>query len=183
MTKLHCLHTFRLGNSDAAIVNWYDIVDTEIVSPQLTADEISGNYLAEMHQDATSVHCVYTGCTLTDENKTFKVVSPRNDAGVATGGMTPPNCAYLLRHNLIGTTNSGRNYLPGVPEAAVGDFGEVTAGTLAYINTQWAAYIGKLVAAYPSFQLNVKTKGNVFKGVQASNCDSLLATQRRRLRT
>lgn len=182
MPNVHVLHTFRMGSRDAAIVNWFDVIPGEITTPQVLADEISGNYLAEMHQDATSGACIYTGCIVTDEFKAFKVTSARNAAGAAPGGMTPPNVSYLLRHNMVGTTSSGRNYLPGVPEAAVGDYGEVTAGTVTYINGQWASFMAKLVAAYPSLQHKIKRADGTFGLVESSAVDGKVATQRRRLR-
>lgn len=176
------LFKYELGTRPAANVLYFTYDDGDITTNEVFATQITNNWADEMVADATAGACVFTGTTMTDVLETFQVETAENKAGTGTGQMAGPAATYLLRYSLVGTTQKGRSYLPGVGEDTIDAYGTVSSGTSNYIDDGYDTFISKMVANVPSFTHVVKTKGDVFRVVASSNCDSKIATQRRRLR-
>lgn len=104
-------------------------------------------------------------------------------AGPASGAAATPQVSYLIRKNtaLAGRKNRGRLYLPGVMEVAVDSAGKVDSG-----------YVTDITAAFTSFQTHCAAKSmtpvilhNSLEsptGITSWACETVCATQRRRLR-
>lgn len=110
------------------------------------------------------------------------------DRGMSIGGggaatMAPVNTAYLLHKStdLGGRKGRGRMYLPGVLEADVSSFGNITAGIVTAINVDAAALLSGLTTELVPMVLlhSDATAPTLVTGLQ---CDGIAATQRRRMR-
>lgn len=68
---------------------------------------------------------------------------PVDFPGEASGGTFPPNVAYLVqkRTSTPGRRGRGRMYLPGVPEGAVGNGGDVAPATVIGLNTNLSDWL------------------------------------------
>lgn len=181
-TKLRVLHKYDIGGRAGANVLHYDIDIADVASPAALATTLASEWADEMVEDATASAVTYTGCIVTDEAKTFMSESVLSKAGTATGEMAGPAAAFLVRYSLAGTTTTGRSYLPGVPENAIDSYGNLTGGTISYIEAQYEIMRAKLEVTYPSIEQVVKLKSGSYAQIIDRNVDSKMATQRRRLR-
>lgn len=106
-------------------------------------------------------------------------------AGLGAGNCVPQNTAYLLRKRtaLGGRRNRGRMFVPGVPEAAVSNAGELTAPTVSDINDVNDVFLASLATFLtPMVILHRNDPFLPPTEVTALICQSTVATQRRRLR-
>jgi len=106
--------------------------------------------------------------------------------GSGSGDREPPNCSAIIRKQTAagGRKNRGRIYMPsGVLQAAqVDGAGVIDSAVVTGLNTQWENLRVALVAAdyVPYLFHSDATAPTVITGFSA---ESLLATQRRRLRS
>lgn len=120
------------------------------------------------------------------------VVGIYADGGVGADALSivPQNTAFLChkRTNYGGRGGRGRFYLPGVQESQVDNVGVVISGKVTALNTRLAAMLTDLAAFSPSlgmFVLHDSAGAHAAdppRQVTSLTCDSVVATQRRRLR-
>lgn len=126
-------------------------------------------------------------------------------AGGFTGSAMPGNVAFLVRKLIGGVrgAKSGRMYVPGVDESATfSDQNNVTDTTTAAMNVKWASFLDNInqdsgLSSYSSYMVvsHILTRyppkpsqavgsPHTGQGLKVSGLvqDTLLATQRRRLR-
>jgi hypothetical protein len=112
-------------------------------------------------------------------------------SGTDTGSTNPQNCAYLIKKfsTTPGRQGRGRMYQPGTRESQVNDLGVVTAAEANVIGAGWNAFFSQLANGLdPVPDLPVVILHTVGTPVQTPSplagvqCDSVIATQRRRLR-
>lgn len=107
-------------------------------------------------------------------------------AGANTGECSPPNVTFLVRKltALGGRSGRGRWYIPGVRETSVGEDGVLQEGSVTFMQAElddFLVAVGALntnlvVLHQPGAPLTTPTP------LTALQCDSRVATQRRRLR-
>jgi hypothetical protein len=106
--------------------------------------------------------------------------------GLQGGAAIPQNSAYLIRKRtaVAGKQGRGRMYLPGVEESAVDALGNLTAQRITDLNVSGTNYLQRLVdnAKVGSAALLHSLVGDVPDDITTLQCDSKIATQRRRLR-
>lgn len=104
----------------------------------------------------------------------------------ATGGAAVPNVAFLIRKGTGqgGRAGRGRCYVPGVPEENVLDGGGLNGATVLQITADWANFMGKVVLEdlNPVLLHGVGSPLTSPTLITSWECDSTVATQRRRLR-
>lgn len=135
-----------------------------------------------------------------DETGPAAIVSSALGGGAA-GAQSAPNTAYLLHKvtALGGRRGRGRAYWPGVPETQVTEAGVLDAGVRTQAASDWNQFITTLDGIGMPLQLEhaPATTWQLVDGqprriptgsapspteVISGDCDSLVATQRRRLR-
>lgn len=112
------------------------------------------------------------------------------DTGANSGNVLPQNSAYLVhkRTAVGGRGGRGRMYLPGCAEGSVSDTGVVASGTLTTFNTAWAGFLSDVTSGLFITELVVLhdssggTAGDPPAVITSLTMDSVIATQRRRLR-
>lgn len=118
-------------------------------------------------------------------------VGPMFDLGVAhqggdAGQPLPPNTTMLVRKNTAigGKHGSGRLYIPGITEAASDGTGTLGAESVTYHNGQMADWLEALSShGIPMVLLHAtEWAAGAEQTVTALTVQSVLATQRRRLR-
>ncbi len=110
--------------------------------------------------------------------------------GNALGPLIPQNSAHLVRKNtaLGGRRNRGRLYLPGVGETTVGDNGVLTASRIAEVTGAMQAWRSALVTSADVDEMVILHSSSLLSPtptptpVTSLACQSVIATQRRRLR-
>jgi len=128
--------------------------------------------------------------------------SSSGSAGTKAGTLFPPNVSFLIRKNTAigGRQGSGRIYMPGVGDSLADDAGNVTGAYRTTLNTAWSAFLTALgSASAPMVLLHSHGAYSKMVGDPAQieivivapraptpvtdlSVDSVLATQRRRLR-
>nr|CRY96773.1 hypothetical protein [uncultured prokaryote] len=176
------LVTYTVGNRPGANVLHFAVDEATIITNQKLADDFNVQWAIYNNEDAAASACIYTGVKLTADDKTWQAFSSASKPGTATGEMSSPGVAFLMRYVLNGTTVTGRSYIPGVPEAAINSNGVVTGGTVTYLQDQMEDFWDKMATDYTGLLQEVKMKDGSFKGVASTSVDSLICTQRRRLR-
>lgn len=110
--------------------------------------------------------------------------------GNSASTVLPQNSAFLVhkRTPYAGHRGRGRIYIPGVPEAAVDNVGNVGSATLSAWNTPLASFVAAVTAESTLTGLVVLHSTSIHSTTPAPyyitslSMDPLLATQRRRLR-
>ncbi len=109
--------------------------------------------------------------------------------GGGTAAPLPQNSALLFhkRSGAAGRRNRGRFYLPGVGEGAVDGAGRVGAPDVAAFNTLVTSFLGAVVTAESVANMVILHSDGISTApdptiVNFMNCDTVIATQRRRLR-
>lgn len=125
---------------------------------------------------------VYDRLTLTDDTGTIY-----DSSTSAAGGITNPSCpwntAYLVKKTTgqAGRANRGRLYLPGVEEEDVDNAGIIETVKLGSIQTALAAF--QTAVETNDFTLEILHNSvTTPTSVVALQCQTQVATQRRRLR-
>lgn len=121
-------------------------------------------------------------------------------AGTSAGTAGSPQVAYLIRKNtaLGGRQGAGRMYQPGWSETDVDSTGTISGGTRTGLQTAWSAFLAGLSSvSYPMYLLHshgaitTMRDANLYvrtvaprapTEVTSLSVDSVVATQRRRLR-
>jgi hypothetical protein len=109
---------------------------------------------------------------------------PVDFPGLAAGGMMPCNNAYLIqkRTETPGRRGRGRSYLPGVPEGAVDDAGQVAPASVDGINLNLSDMKDDMLTDDWVQQLLHASSPFAPSPVTTYLCQPLIATQRKRLR-
>lgn len=120
--------------------------------------------------------------TLTAEGGFF--IDNETVPGGAPATTVPPNTSFLLKKVtfISGRSEQGRMYMPGVWEAVVSGTGVVDATIRDDLTTAANAFLGKLTADGIDMAILHTNEFNPPTRVVELNCDSRVATQRRRLR-
>lgn len=114
-------------------------------------------------------------------------------AGGLTNAPLPQNCAHLVRKrtDAAGRRGRGRFYIPGVPEGEVTPTGVLSTTYVDGMTASAQAFLDELatpVGAYPSLELVILHRSEGIGTEPAPTpvtqliCESVIATQRRRLR-
>lgn len=102
------------------------------------------------------------------------------------GGAAAPNVSFLVHKNtaLGGRAGRGRAFIPGVPESVVDQAGEIAGATVTAMNGGLADFFADLATAdLPAYLLHGEDSPITTPTVITSfACDTVAATQRRRLR-
>lgn len=147
-------------------------------------DAFSDQFMFWVNASYSCVRCdLYTNLgTGTLINSSTAAARP----GLQGGAPVPQNTAYLLRKRTgrAGRAGSGRMYLPGVEESAVDATGNVTAQRITDFNTAGTNFITQVqgITGVDGPALLHSLIGDLPNAVTAIQCDSKVATQRRRLR-
>jgi hypothetical protein len=173
------------GGSDPFGMVTFGINNSTSLSAQGVADGVadawSGSGIMANLSSAIATQTVHVKLGPNDDG-------PFYDRGMSIGGgasasMATSNTAFLVHKAtaLGGRKGRGRFYLPGVPEADVGPFGNVTAGIVTAINADLATLLTGLDTELVAMVLlhGDATAPTLVTGLQ---CDGIAATQRRRMR-
>lgn len=111
---------------------------------------------------------------------------PCNELGLATGDSLPPNVSMLVKKSTAagGRMNQGRFFVPGAPEAHATSGGQLSGAFVTDMQNRWTAFHTELEEAdMPMILLHSSDAGGDSPRLITSlSVQSLLATQRRRLR-
>lgn len=106
--------------------------------------------------------------------------------GPANIEVAAPNTAFLItKHtDFGGRAGKGRLYLPGVPEQAISSTGAIDALTVTALTTAWNDLDAELTAAelFPYLLHGAGSPLTSPSPITSWTCESLAATQRRRMR-
>lgn len=161
-------------------------IDADTPFNQAEADAVSsatGTFLKAIMGSAYA----YQGVTITIGNDGENFIFD-STTGLGNGALSattaPQNTAMLIRKISAtgGRRGRGRMYVPGIDEAFVSNAGVITAGQVTAINTHAATFLTNLVAANNPMVILHDVPEVTPSPVTGLLCQSLVATQRRRLR-
>lgn len=187
---------FKNTTSPREMTTSVGVLDISVGGPRSTADKALDGYTA-MHQTdspgaAGSMIDDYSfeGCVATDGTSSGDLVAQflAHTQGSVTDSCITSNCALLVKKQtaLGGRRNRGRFFAPPsfLNEGAVDASGNISSGPLASIQTMWTNFFNALATADLEPQLFHQGAGapapTPITGFQV---DSLIATQRRRMRS
>lgn len=156
----------------ANILNWWDTSFRSIISDELN---ITGVTLTDL-TTATSASIFYP-------------YAGSNPAGVVTGGAVPNNATAVVtkRTDSRGRSFRGRNYIPGVPDAAVNDAVQLSSTFVVDALLSWASLDAALAGSggtpvvLSKFTAGAPRGHGVATNITAYSMDDLIDSQRRRL--
>lgn len=166
-----------------------DYPDTPVEAADRAGGIFADTWLSQMNEATTLV-----GVNLkvgTPSGETISVFAPRGDTGVGSSAKLPQNCALLVRKQTSrgGRSGKGRMYIPNVlPESSVDNVGVIDPATVTAFQDVADSFrlqlAGELSDGTPLVLLHNIAVGvdPVPTPVDFLVVDSLIATQRRRLR-
>lgn len=178
----------RAGDPDPYVVTWA----VEIETPPFTQTGVD-NQLVEFVSRFESLFpndCTIGPLTarIGQDGDPLVLVADTLDQGTNTSDFTTQNVALLVqkRSDFGGRRNRGRMFMPGVPESAVNEIGELTStyrNAVQGLLDDWLENLQAGGALNTSNMVILHSSAPSTPTVVTSlTCDSRVATQRRRLR-
>lgn len=179
MAVYHVLHGYTLPNGRNA-ANTYQVDSTQEIALicNTAHDAWDDNIMDKLSDEVT--HTV-TRVSSFDGTGFFELNN--STAGGDTNPACPPNVTYLVKKQLAGRSRGGRFFLPGVNESIVDDAGNLIGTKQAAINTAFTAWLLEMVTADVQ-PVAARATGAIIEkaDITSLSCDSMVSTQRRRLR-
>jgi hypothetical protein len=173
---------FAIGGGDHYSYCVFGVENIANLGPEYIADNVGIN----MNESLLTLLCDSTTLreirVVTGEDLFH--VSTINESGDIVSPQATPQVAYLLKKvtNVIGKKNRGRMYLPGVQETMVGNTGFVDGTRAADLTVAGNFFLAKQLADDIPMYLLHSNPADAPNFVDRLECDTKVATQRRRLR-
>lgn len=178
----------RAGDPEPYVVTWAIEIDTPPFT-QTGVDNMLTEYVSQF-ESLFPNDCTIGPLTarVGQDGDPLILTSDAGDTGTNTSDFAPQNVALLLkkRSDVGGRRNRGRMFMPGVPESAVNEIGELTSTYRNAVNGLASDFLDYCQSGGSSNSANMvilhSSAPSTPTVVTSLVCDTRVATQRRRLR-